>query len=334
MFKAHDIKQLFWGSTDRKFSSISVLASIISVIISIFLICAPEKIPFFIICRDVLIFLALILIIILLVRKYYLRELEIKEIDNQVKVMLSYVENQLHYSNDITQRSLQEIFIHYKPIFQKITEMPVTKEEYQIFNDICSSVTRNVRDSLKEYFRFNNLDIGEDISVSVKLISPPQNIIKYHGNHFPENKETLLKNGEWVITAYRDPYTYDKNKTTKKREVISYVYSIDGNTAFRNIIKSKDIMFCENNLQDLFSRNVYRNENLIWDTLYNSTLVVPMVLEDSHNEYKYIGFLAVDSLNPNCLNLYNKNETYWIMHHAAMVLSIFYLAIVLYHDRE
>jgi nucleoside phosphorylase len=236
---------------------------------------------------------------------------------------------QLELANNIMQTANQELFNRYCSIFLSDLSIPVTNEEYAVFNNICLSVTVQLREALLNYFQSVSINLGEDIAISIKLVLPPQNIMRLYGNYFNYSHKMLLKRKLWVITTYRDPVTYIRNKISREREVIQRLYSIEGNTAFKEIMQQKNDRFCCN---DLMSKHQYENENINFAKQYNSTLVVPMVLDNSRNKSRYLGFLAVDSLNPNKLNLYERDECYWILNHAALVLSNFFLALILYHD--
>ena len=220
-------------------------------------------------------------------------------------------------------------------------DISINRDEYEVFQDICSFVTQSVRDSIKEYLQSMHIDVKEDISVSVKLILTPKDILDLYPQHFAGGRERLLREQTlsaeqlWVITAYRDPKTYHEYTRTGSREVLGTLYSLDGNTAFQHIYRGQgrnDRFHC-NDLADLHARKLYDNENQGWQQQYNSTLVVPLVLEHtSRDKRRYLGFLAVDSRNSERQQLYERDGCYWILNYAAQVLTNYFLAQILYHD--
>ena len=176
----------------------------------------------------------------------------------------------------------------------------------------------------------------DDISVSVKLILPPKNIMELYPR-LARERDKLLQKEQWVITAFRDHKTFQANKTTGKREVLESLYSIEGNTAFRDLVLDSEPRFFSNDLRSLQRQKRYKNETSDWESKYNSTLVVPLVLKRAAHvaraERRYLGFLAVDSLNPDRKKLYDSVECFRILNHAALTLSYYFMVVILYHDK-
>ena len=82
----------------------------------------------------------------------------------------------------------------------------------------------------------HQIDISNDITITVKLRVNLDCIDSIYPNNKIEDllKRGLKKNRPYIITAYRDPDSYESYKD--KREVGSTVYDIEKNTAFINIL--------------------------------------------------------------------------------------------------
>ena len=262
---------------------------------------------------------------------------KVSEQKRRLQTLKDSLSSQFQYANNIIERSIQELFDHYQSVFLSNLEVPVTPDEYEIFKNICGPVTMYVRDSIESHLRGLNIKVENDISVSVKLILPPKNIMKLY-RRLAREKDKLLQKEQWVITAFRDHKTFQANKSTGKREVLEALYSIEGNTAFRDIVIGSEPRFFSNDLRSLQRQRGYKNETSDWESKYNSTLVVPMVLKRAahaaREERRYLGFLAVDSLNPSKKRLYDSEECFHILNHAALTLSYYFLVVILYHDKK
>ncbi len=172
------------------------------------------------------------------------------------------------------------------------------------------------------------IDIGEDISVSVKLIFTSDEVIERF-EYLPTWKRQEIKTKErWVVTVYRDPITFET--MSGEREVNARAYDIEDNTAFDNIYNHKDQYFRSNDLQGI-TAPPYKNTNDRWTEQYNATLVVPIRYEGKphSNHYTCYGFLAVDSLNRNKETLYTDQECLYILGHSADLLATFLLSVAL-----
>jgi hypothetical protein len=180
------------------------------------------------------------------------------------------------------------------------------------------------------------INLENDLSVAVKLILPFKSIRGLYPDQFAKARREGRQQDLRVVTVFRDNKTWEAYKISGTREVTNALYTIEGNTAFDEIVNGPRERFVENNLKELQSGGHYNNENPDWDLHYNSTLVVPIVLQESvrvsKEESRYLGFLAVDSLNPEGRKLYNNEECYHILNHAALILSNYFLALILNHD--
>jgi hypothetical protein len=160
----------------------------------------------------------------------------------------------------------------------------------------------------------------------VKLIIPSNKIVELFPHLSEDQEQQIRKREKWVITVFRDPYTYNHHH---EREVGSAIYDIGGNTAFHHVVENGQPYFLSNNLAG-WGEN-YRNENLEWRERYNSTLVVPIRYRDAtFGQQLCFGFLAVDSLNRDGIELYNSSTCKHILSHSADLLATFFLSLALF----
>lgn len=208
------------------------------------------------------------------------------------------------------------------------THFKMGDSDYSLFQNICRYITDGVRDSLLEHFRIRNIDIGEDIAVTVKLIIDADQLAQL--SSLPRIDEAKIKQKQrWIITVFRDSYTYRHYR--EKREVGGIrVYDIPSNTGFRNIHENGNEYFVNNDLEALSRSGAYVNENPDWRTYYNATIIVPIEYRDVQAGRICYGFLAADSLNTiKNAHLFDSVECLSIMRQAAELLTIYFLLLVL-----
>jgi hypothetical protein len=169
----------------------------------------------------------------------------------------------------------------------------------------------------------------EDVSVSVKLIITPEEVMERFQVKAEEERRIRSKD-QWIITVYRDAYTHINFPMREKSQKL---YEPEENTAFDLIIKKGYECFVHNNLQELGQS--YENQNTSWHRFYNATIVVPIRYcgLDGKTCVNY-GFLAADSLNEGKLEIYDKDVCFHILAHAADVLATFFLALELADSQQ
>jgi hypothetical protein len=317
------LSKLLFGNLDRTLGVVSVVLGVLSLVLTIYLWRFPEEVPVLIIVRDILVLFLLFAIIVFLVIRLIFREAVIK-------VQKEYFSS--HFKN------FQDVISHYKEgiyqHFQQFTPqnlVNINEREIELFQNISTFIIDGVRQSLKGYFKSQGMDLGEDIAVTVKLIVPSEELIRM-GILNEDQKRNVKTQERWVITVFRDTYTY-RNHRKERGLNGERIYSIPGNTAFHNIINNKRPYYLNNDLQR--ESGNYINENPDWGKYYNSTLVVPISYENSQrNQYIYIGLLAVDSLNKKKYSLFNDKECKQALSHAADLLFIFFLILALFNYRS
>lgn len=200
-------------------------------------------------------------------------------------------------------------------------------EDFELFQNICRWITDNTRTALLEYFRANNIEIGEDVAITIKLLLPTSKLEEIYNLSEYQRSKVRTKD-QWIITVFRDSYTY--NHFHDEREVGAIIYyTIEGNTAFKSI-HNGDGFFRQNNLKNQHTQGRYDNENPEWQKHYNSTLVVPIQYHDKRtNRREFYGFLAADSKNTISRELYDEDICLSIMKHGAELLTTFFLILAI-----
>lgn len=344
------VKYLF-GTPDRLYTSISVLISILSFFGSVLLPFAfPEKIPYLIIVRDLIIFFVLFSTCIVVFYKYarrdfYLSNLSqnLKNVNNELNNKINDLQIKIDSSNSAfnarINSKLEEQYFYFHKVVHKfrddvfrfyINDMPnefiLSDKGKTAFLRICHSITSSVKKTMTEYLISKDIYLKDydDLCVTVKLLLESDNIIKLYGETLDrEVKASINKKNKLIITVYRDPSTYEEWR--EEREVGSKIYSIDGNSAFMHIFMNKQPYFRSDDLIKM--GDTYTNENLSWREKYNATIVVPIRYYCKDNGvYRLFGFISVDSPNRDKNNLFVNNMARYIVGQAADLMASFFLA--------
>jgi hypothetical protein len=202
-------------------------------------------------------------------------------------------------------------------------ESEIGGEEWEWLKQFFNTITLQIRREFLEYFQSKQIDVGADISIAVKLIISGYEIVKLLGNVLTEDhRQAILEEGRWIITVYRDPFTY----ANRDREVSSVVYQIRANTILKETILNQSSCFYSNDLDQLDS---YQDEISDWRSHYNSILAVPIKYSHYISSTEYLGVLVVDSLNNKKLELYNDRECKYILEQATESITTFIAAMAL-----
>jgi hypothetical protein len=310
---------LFFGSFDRVLSTISFFVGLVSLVFSILVYFSPTPTPTYLIIRDILIVLLLTFSITVLAIKYY-KKTEMVEDFRDLLTHQIVSDQQLidkfrnHFfcnirSNLITENDLQN----------KIDSI---RREY--FNKVCQSVLTDTRDIFKDYFEARGLKIEEDLVITIKLLLSRDEAQKIMNRIKGPKADTLSELGQYIATAFRDPFTWEKKP--ERKEINGEVYRLEENTTFNNIINLHKPFFLSNNLHLMVSKGEYKNQHANWQKYYNSVLAVPICYkpDENNNNNLYYGVLSIDSLNPKGFDLFNDNIAYNMLLHSADTLAIMF----------
>lgn len=287
-----------FNTVDRVLGIASLVISVISLLVTILLVEYPEAIPQFIVVRDFLIVIVLISWILIIGSRYVrkcneivaitsasqesIRSYEVTAKNAQQKLQV-FTESVINYNHALTHNTRDAIAKYFNGRKNGDSLPP------QIFlGEMLYSLTSTYRNELLAYFGSIGKDVP-DLSISVKLIHTSEAIKKRFPNFSPEDCE-------YVITAYRDPNTYDTQRN--KREVLTALYKVGENSAFQIPRDAATAIWVSDNLR---ADRSYRNKTPNWQDLYNATIVVSIRYEldrrKPEKEIKCLGYLTADSMN-------------------------------------
>src|SRR5438309_1976878 len=118
MWVASAIRDKLFGTSGRTFTTISISFSIISIGLTVFYVNYSDKVPEYVAFRDLILWLALIILSVFLAGRYFYREAIIQRKTN-------FLSEQLKLSQDLVHNYRNELFkSYYQPNVQrhKLTE--------------------------------------------------------------------------------------------------------------------------------------------------------------------------------------------------------------------
>jgi hypothetical protein len=318
MKKRRFLKILF-GSPDRIMTSISLIVGILSFVFSICSTYYPN-IPQILIVRDILVVLVFILFVAILSVKYYKK-------DGLVILTKRNMRQQIRASHDIVHKFRNHSFVELRngllDVGNGSRSIDDVCEKY--FKRVSHSVLTDVRSVFVQYFKSRGLDIMDDLSVTLKMIIRSEEaqamLEQLHG----EEADQLNKKKRFLITAFRDPVTWEKQP--ERKEVKKLIFSIDdGNTAFDHIINKTNDYYLSN---DLSSEKGYRNQTRNWQDRYNSVLVAPIRCKQGNDKKSTTtyGLICVDSKNPEKHDLFDEEMALHMLAQAADCLALMFMNI-------
>lgn len=332
-------RRFFFGSYDRAVGTFGIIFSFISTVTTLILLkLSDNMIPRFIVIRDVSILIGLLCVIVFLALKYSEARVTIddqQEIINDLndQIEKTLIESLDRFSNafksahGVVHEYRDELFDHYHNF---VGDYYLTGDEINLIRHVFYNITYSVRDSLLKYFRYRGIDIGEDVSVSVKLVLPTDTILERFSRLSEETKNKFRAKENWIITIYRDHYTHHYHK---EREVLRAIYDIGDNTIHDLIVNGEKDSYICNNLRDLGT--AFKNTNPGWEEQYNATIAVPIRYRDPDDQHsKCYGLITADSKNPQDIDDLYDQACFEIMSHAANLLATFFLSMTLAQRAE
>jgi hypothetical protein len=326
--KINSIKDYLFGTPDRVYTFISLLFSFLSIILTVYLWKFPEPVPELIIIRDIVIISLLLFTSGILLFKYIRREQKLIELVKNLESSNIRLSKQFENFHGVVHKFRDNIFMRHKSQIKE--DVLVDRERRVTFKKICHSITMDIKEIYVEFLLSKGIDIGDDLSVTIKLTVSQNELISILtpilGSKLDSNlKKRIRKKDKWVYTAYRDPDTFEK---PERREVTATCYSIDGNSAFAHIYNEKRAVYACDDLQALGV--TYKNENPEWKKYYNATLIAPIRFNDNLLGKCYcFGFIAIDSNNKQKMKLFEYDESRYIIGHSADLLATFFLTLIL-----
>jgi hypothetical protein len=302
--------------------------SFLSIILTVYLWKFPDPVPELIITRDIVIVFLLLFTSAILLFKYIKREQNLIELVRNLENSNIRLSKQFENFHGVVHKFRDSIFIQHKSQIKE--DVLVDPQSRATFDKICHSVTLDIKEIYAEFLLSKDIDIGDDLSITIKLTVSPCELISIFEAKLGKldiGTKKRIKNGKkWVYTAYRDPLTFERSQNY--REVAAKHYSISGNTAFAHIYTDKQAVYACDDLKALGVS--YKNENTDWNKFYNATLLAPIRFNDITSGKCYcFGFIAIDSNNKQKMKLFSYDESRYIIGHSADLLATFFLTLVL-----
>lgn len=315
-------KGYLFGSWDRGLATVSCSFSIVGLLLTAFIWKFPETIPQLIILRDIIIILAFLIAFSVLLTKYIHREAVLSDQVRQLADSNQNLKSLLDNAHSAMHKFRDHCFKVFRPMVTGTVASGLrayNEDMTPIFEKICHSLTTDLRSQLRTYLASKFGSECDEISISVKLVSEKMNSTSSKSVS-AKNKNRKLEQPKYVITAYRDPGTYEKGE----REVRKKTYEIEKNTVFVHVLRNQDACFCNNNLSAL--GGAFLNQNGSWREQYNATIAVPIrYLEPTSQACVIFGVLTADSSNRNNKELFDKGACKHIVAQTADLLAVYFL---------
>ncbi|WP_031568233.1 hypothetical protein [Rheinheimera texasensis] len=184
------------------------------------------------------------------------------------------------------------------------------KDGAAIFKKFATKAVNNSFKLAKIYFIAKKINVGS-LRLTVKAIISQNN----------------QNSADWLVkTVVRDSETWQKLGNDDENYTIdSKEHKIGDNTDFFYIVDKNNPMFVSNDLKKLSAK--YKNSSNNWSENYNATFVVPIATQYKES-WMYFGFIALDSLNEENLELFIKskdNELYQILKSLSEAIAIWHM---------
>jgi hypothetical protein len=315
LFPPEKLQWAFFGTLDRGIATLSLIFGFLSIVISLFTYNVQQPSILFFYVRDIVILSLLILTIIWLILKLVVVERKARRFRALLSAQL-----------DTNHETIDKFRNHF---FQRVwipinTEQEIDDIGKTYFNHVCRSVLGDTRIQFQNYYNTRGYAIGEDLSLTLKLIISPEKAQELENLAKGIKADGLSTMGGYIVTGYRDPYTWEKRP--ERREVQKAIYRIDDNTAFDEVLNKHERKYAKDNLTKAFDEGEYINTHHNWRQFYNSTLVVPICYDPHYGDKRtiYYGALTIDSLNSRNQKLFEDNIAYTILANSADTLTVMF----------
>jgi hypothetical protein len=309
------------GSPDRKIATTSLVLGFTSLVFSMMVYTNPNPPPSYIVTRDIILVILLVFIIMFMSIKYYKK-------DELVERFRSLLAHQSNLNHQMIHKLRDHFFSEIRLAFankEKFRSDQIEEIRRVYFRKVCHSTLTDTREVFLEYFSARGFQIDDDFTITVKTVidvNEAQGILnKLQGL----DADILNKSGKYIVTAYRDPYTWEKKP--ERNEIKQIIYRVnEENTTFNAILNEDQKYFLCNDLRKLYLNDGYRNQNPNWQKCYNSVLAIPIRYRYQGNEQATIlyGVLAIDSLNPRGHELFDEKTAYNILAVSADNLALMF----------
>ena len=314
------VRKFFFGSPDRILSTISLFIGGLGLAITVYTIAYPEPVPVLIIVRDMLIIFFLVLFLCILSLKYFKK-------DDLAERFRNLLKNQLIGCHQLEHKFRDHFFseIRNTLVNGNLKKECIDAASKSYFQKVCHSVFTDIRQMFTEYFLSRGFKLDDDLTVTLKTVISQQEAQHILEKTKKDKADTLTSNQEYIVTAFRDPFTFEKRP--ERNEIKGVVYRIsEENTAFDRVLNKGENFYLSNDLKKDHDATLYHNANPKWKNNYNSTLVVPIrhLHDPASNKATRYGVLAIDSKNPLGYELFDSVIAVNMLARAADALAIMF----------
>ncbi len=315
------LKYLLLGSPDRIITLISIIVGISGLSLSMYVYNHPNILPAYIIIRDNIIVLTLLLIVIALSFKYIKKYIMVENFRELVGQSLAIHHHIIHNFRDHYFWDLRnEFFFNPNMDLEQIDNLKKTH-----FENTCRTILSDTRDAFLKYYSTRGFRVGDDLTVTVKIIIEAEDARKILNAIKGEDASKLKQSKLYMVTGYRDPNTWGTKP--ERTEIMQIIYNIDEeNTTFDELVNKGENFFLSNNLKKDNQQKKYKNQNPNWQNSYNSVLAVPIRYrrQNDHRASLIYGIISVDSLNPYLYELFDKENTFHLLAASADLLAMMF----------
>lgn len=264
----------------------------------------------------ILVFLMALMALVVFSRKHYALEMQISKNSKLLEHQHLNLQTLYHLRSALVrlQNLEQEVLdrmetISSKEALETFVELK-EKDAAEILRNFANKSVNNTYKLAKAYFIAKGMDV-ENFRLTVKAVIP--------------NDEQKLDN--WLVkTVVRDSLTWQKiNNDDESQAANSLDHRIGENTDFYEVINNNSLVYFCNDLQQQGPK--YKNSSESWREHYNATMVVP-ISSQHKNSWIYYGFVAIDSLNKNKLEIFTgskEDPLYQILKSLAEALAIWHI---------
>ena len=315
------LRYLLFGSPDKIITAISFVIGISGLILAALAYRYPILPPWFIIVRDNIVILTLLLIVMVSSVKYFKK-------DNMVEDFRELVSQQLAFHHHIIHDFRDHYFWDVRNEFavnprMEASQIDTLKKSH--FENTCRTILSDTRDIFLKYYAARGFKIGDDLSVTVKLVIPAEDAQKILNTIKGKRADTLNKTMTYIVTGYRDPSTWGTKP--ERTEIMRIIYNIDEqNTTFDEIVNKGKNFFLSNNLREDYENGRYKNQNPNWQKSYNAVLAIPIRYrrQGDHRATLIYGIISIDSLNPQAYELFDDKNTFHLLAASADMLALMF----------
>ncbi|MCU7844888.1 MAG: hypothetical protein KZQ93_13740 [Candidatus Thiodiazotropha sp. (ex Monitilora ramsayi)] len=205
------------------------------------------------------------------------------------------------YTTKMRHKQVKSLYESLENTYQKLLADEIKRKiELSDISDFKSEIFPVINQATKALHEIT----GKEISTAIKLLRESE------GGEYDE-----------LVTFLRD------SSSANKREVLDYIYPISTNTAYKDIFNSYKSYVLDNDISTPSEGGYVNNKRDVIESLYKSTLLLPLIVGNRENHKHILGVLAFDSKDKNAFD----SKTLDYAEKVSELISV-YLSKTLYED--